>query len=253
MNSSPIRGIRRKKSLLSEVKVLVVGAPNVGKSALTVRYLTKRYIGEYDHQTENRYKHEAMINGEPVIFEILDTCPKNENDLLSGDLIQWADGFVLVYSILDRISFDYIRRFRRHITQYRSTNPTGIRSGDSVNVPCVLLANKADMVHLRQVTTEEGEVAGREMECYFAEVAAAEQVSSVADAFTELGRQVDAFRRRKPTSSGGGGGGGGGSGSGSGSSLLDRMLLGTRSGASIGSIRAYARGKSDSALPKDCH
>ena len=32
MNSSPIRGIRRKKSLLSEVKVLVVGAPNVGKS-----------------------------------------------------------------------------------------------------------------------------------------------------------------------------------------------------------------------------
>ena len=26
--------------------------------------------------SENRYKHEAMINGEPVIFEILDTCPK---------------------------------------------------------------------------------------------------------------------------------------------------------------------------------
>ena len=32
MNSSPIRGIRRKKSLLSEIKVLVVGAPGVGKS-----------------------------------------------------------------------------------------------------------------------------------------------------------------------------------------------------------------------------
>jgi len=92
-----------------------------------------------------------------------------------------------------------------------------------------------------------GEIAGKEMDCYFAEVAAAEQVSSVADAFTELGRQVDALRRRKPTSSGSSSGGG------SGSSLLDRMLLGTRSGASIGSIRAYARGKSDSALPKDCH
>ena len=26
--------------------------------------------------TENRYKHEAMVNGEPVLFEILDTCPK---------------------------------------------------------------------------------------------------------------------------------------------------------------------------------
>ena len=62
-----------------------------------MRYLTKRFIGEYDHHTgnpiqlnvkspinsfkinviiENRYKHEAMINGEPVIFEIVDTCPK---------------------------------------------------------------------------------------------------------------------------------------------------------------------------------
>lgn len=47
-------------------------------TALIVRFLTKRYIGEYDHQTENRYKHEAMVDGEPVLFEILDTCPKVE-------------------------------------------------------------------------------------------------------------------------------------------------------------------------------
>lgn len=25
---------------------------------------------------ENRYKHEAMVDSEPVLFEILDTCPK---------------------------------------------------------------------------------------------------------------------------------------------------------------------------------
>jgi Ras-like protein family protein 11A len=35
MNSSPIKGIRRKKSLLSEIKVLVVGGPSVGKSGQT--------------------------------------------------------------------------------------------------------------------------------------------------------------------------------------------------------------------------
>ena len=80
-----------------------------------------------------------------------------------------------------------------------------------------------------------GERLAKEMECYFAEVAAAEQASSIADAFTELGREVHAARRRsKPPM---------------GHSLFDRML-GSRSGASIG-IRAYARGKSDSALPKD--
>jgi Ras-like protein family protein 11A len=32
MTSNAIRGIRRKKSSLSEVKVAVIGAPSVGKS-----------------------------------------------------------------------------------------------------------------------------------------------------------------------------------------------------------------------------
>ncbi|XP_037827657.1 ras-related and estrogen-regulated growth inhibitor-like, partial [Lucilia sericata] len=105
------RGIRRKKSTLTELKIAVVGAPSVGKSALIVRFLTKRYIGEYDHQTENRYKHEALVDGEPVLFEILDTCPKADDEFPNAsELIQWADGLLLVYSITDRGSFNYIRR-----------------------------------------------------------------------------------------------------------------------------------------------
>jgi len=93
-------------------------------AALIVRFLTKRYIGEYDHQTENRYKHEAMVDGEPVLFEILDTCPKVNISILhktlsniiiwnifcfqaedeypnAAELVQWADGLLLVYSITD--------------------------------------------------------------------------------------------------------------------------------------------------------
>lgn len=95
MSSNAIRGMRRKKSGLCEVKIAVIGAPGVGKSgkqlwgvisgicksfvfvpALTVRFLTKRYIGEYDHQAESKYKHEIFVDGEPLLCEILDTCPK---------------------------------------------------------------------------------------------------------------------------------------------------------------------------------
>ena len=53
--SSGIRGIRRKKSSLSEVKIGIIGSPGVGKSALAVRFLTKRYIGEYDHQSGEKF------------------------------------------------------------------------------------------------------------------------------------------------------------------------------------------------------
>ncbi|VEN60540.1 unnamed protein product, partial [Callosobruchus maculatus] len=44
--------------------------------ALSVRFLTRRYIGEYDHKSETRYKHEVLVDNEPVLYEILDTCPK---------------------------------------------------------------------------------------------------------------------------------------------------------------------------------
>ncbi|KAJ0184035.1 hypothetical protein K1T71_000458 [Dendrolimus kikuchii] len=156
------RGIRRKKSSLSEVKVAVVGAPSVGKSALTVRFLTKRYIGEYDHQQDSKYKHEALLDGEPILFEILDTCPKSKNDFPGNEIAQWADALCLVYSITDRDSFNYVRRAKQ------SLQP---------DIPLTLVGNKADMVHLRQVSLEEGEILAKDFECNFAEVAAAEQVN----------------------------------------------------------------------------
>eukprot|EP00092_Neocalanus_flemingeri_P010033 GFUD01010813.1.p1 GENE.GFUD01010813.1~~GFUD01010813.1.p1 ORF type:complete len:224 (-),score=36.83 GFUD01010813.1:33-704(-) len=221
-SSSAIRGIRqvrRKKSSLSEVKVAVVGAPGVGKSALTVRFLTKRYIGEYDHQSETRYKHEIMVDGEPVIFEICDTCPKNLDDLPISETMTWADGFVLVYSITDRASFNYVKQVWQHIQDVRGTH--------GKEVPMVLLGNKGDMVHLRQVSSEEGEILAKDFDCNFGEVAAADQVDEVAEAFHELCRDVHLSRRKNKTS------------------LLDRVL------GSKGGIRAYHRGKSDSSLSKD--
>jgi len=211
--------VRRKKSSLSEVKIVVAGAPGVGKSALTVRFLTKRYIGEYDHQSDTRYKHEILVDGDPVIFEICDTCPKNLSDLPPAETMTWADGLVLVYSITDRSSFNYVKQVWQHVQDLRGTH--------GKEVPMVLLGNKGDMVHLRQVSSEEGEILAKDFDCNFGEVAAADQVVEVAEAFHELCRDVHLARRKNKTS------------------LLDRVL-GTKGG-----IRAYHRGKSDSSLSKD--
>jgi len=215
-----IRQVRRKKSSLSEVKIVVLGAPGVGKSALTVRFLTKRYIGEYDHQSDSRYKHEILVDGDPVIFEICDTCTKSTVDLPSLDVLGWADGLVLVYSITDRASFTYLKQILNHIQDIRGPQ------GKEKEVPIVILGNKGDMVHLRQVSSEEGEILSKDYDCNFCEVAAADQVNEVAEAFHELCREVSAVRRKNKTS------------------LLDRVL-GTKNGN-----RVYHRGKSDSSLSK---
>ncbi|XP_055602307.1 ras-related and estrogen-regulated growth inhibitor [Uranotaenia lowii] len=212
------RGIRRKKSYLAEIKVAVIGAPGVGKSALTVRFLTKRYIGEYDHQAENRHKYEIMIDGEAVLCEIWDTCPKIEENAdciqtALADAIQWADGLLLVYSITNRDSFNYIRKAKEDLP--------------SDSMPVALVGNKVDMVHLRQVCTDEGEILAKDFECKFFEISAAEHVYQVAEAFHDLCREVIAAKRKSKQSF---------------IDKIDRMLSGSRT---------YNRGKSDSISPKD--
>ncbi|KAI4470961.1 ras-like family member 11 [Holotrichia oblita] len=138
----------------------------------------------------------------------------NEDDFPSSDTLNWADGILLVYSITDRRSFAYVKKVSASFTDN--------------DVPIYLVANKNDMVHLRQVSAEEGTILAREMDCGFSEVAAAEQVAPIASVFQDLCRAVLAARRKSKHS------------------LLERML-----GAKGSNIKLYARGKSDSALPKD--
>ena len=61
----------------------------------------------------------------------------------SSETICWADGLLLVYAITDRRSFNFVRRVKQNLC---------------CDTPLALVANKGDMVHLRQVSTEEGKL-----------------------------------------------------------------------------------------------
>lgn len=199
MSVNTVRGIRRKKSSLSEVKIAVLGAPSVGKSALLVRFLTRRYISEYDRQTENRYKSEVMVDGEPILFELIDGCVKDDSEMPRDEIIQWADGFFLVYSITDRNSFNFVKSLRRHIYDTK-LSPKEMPQGAPVQFPMTVAANKSDLMHLRQVSTEEGEILSKDSDALFIELSAAEHVAQVGEAFYDLFREVNAVRRRSKQS-----------------------------------------------------
>lgn len=73
--------------------------------------------------------------------EIIDVSVEDE-DGFPMDQIQWADAVLIVYSITDRESFSYAVRSLGEIRQ--------IQNGPST----YLVANKADLDHLREVRTE---------------------------------------------------------------------------------------------------
>ncbi|KAI2564608.1 RAS like estrogen regulated growth inhibitor, partial [Homo sapiens] len=75
--------------------------------ALVVRFLTKRFIWEYDPTLESTYRHQATIDDEVVSMEILDTAGQEDTIQREGHM-RWGEGFVLVYDITDRGSFEEV-------------------------------------------------------------------------------------------------------------------------------------------------
>ncbi|XP_076466763.1 ras-related and estrogen-regulated growth inhibitor-like [Babylonia areolata] len=158
----------------SQAKVVILGGPGVGKTAFAVRYITKRYIGDYDANKEMLYNHKVAALRDDISLEILDTASRMPEETLERH-VKWADGFVLVYSVTDRGSLEEARRLKDVLYTHRHQD-----------TPLVLVANKSDLLTARAVTEDEGlELAG-EMDCPKYELSVAEGFAAVGDAMEEL-------------------------------------------------------------------
>ncbi|XP_062236857.1 ras-related and estrogen-regulated growth inhibitor [Platichthys flesus] len=162
------------------VKLLILGAQNTGKTALCVRFITKRFIGEYDHKKEVTYRCSRVVDQETVDLEILDVACKDSTVASLESSIRWADGFLLLYSITQRLGFLEVPRLKKLIEQTKQ----------SLVVPTVLVANKADLEIGREVTAEEGQRMAKDLRCGFRELSVAEAISSVEAAVFQLIRLV---------------------------------------------------------------
>ncbi|XP_014253489.1 ras-related and estrogen-regulated growth inhibitor-like protein [Cimex lectularius] len=158
------------------VRIVVLGMISVGKSALTVRYLTRRYIGEYRSNTDLLYRQTVTINNSPVEVEIIDVSGETRDSSFPVEQVQWADGCVIVYSITDKQSFQYAVESLENLQKLRSVS----------SVPVTLLGNKADLAHLREVTEDEGRSAALRNGCQFYEVSVAENSADLYQAFESL-------------------------------------------------------------------
>ncbi|XP_042541501.1 ras-like protein family member 11A [Dipodomys spectabilis] len=173
--------------LSRDIKLAVLGAGRVGKSAMIVRFLTKRFIGDYEPNTGKLYSRLVFVEGDQLSIQIQDTPGTIQaQDNLSQTMdslskcVQWADGFLLVYSITDYDSYQSIRPLYQHI---RKVHP------DS-KVPVIIVGNKGDLLHARQVQTHDGVQLANELGSLFLEISTSENYEDVYDVFQHLCKEV---------------------------------------------------------------
>ncbi|XP_057710431.1 ras-related and estrogen-regulated growth inhibitor-like protein [Corythoichthys intestinalis] len=183
---------------MNEIRIAVLGSEGVGKSALIVRFFTKRFIGEYASSSECIYQKRLTIDGRQMNLELYEPCSQGKLSL--NDQIHWSDGFIVVYDISDRSSFLAARSVVKFIREHRLG--TAKRDAESL---IFVVGNKHDLCHMREVHCEEGQRLAAEFHCQFHELSAAEHYKEVALIFSKAvqgtGGGKAKERRRRPSGS----------------------------------------------------
>ncbi|XP_003214565.2 GTP-binding protein Rit2 isoform X1 [Anolis carolinensis] len=164
---------------LREYKVVMLGSGGVGKSAMTMQFISHRFPDYHDPTIEDAYKTQVRIDNEPAYLDILDTAGQAEFTAMRDQYMRGGEGFVICYSITDRHSFQEAAEFKELIYRVRHT----------YDIPLVLVGNKIDLKELRKVSTEEGMSLAREYACPFFETSAALHFY-IDDVFHNLVREI---------------------------------------------------------------
>lgn len=103
-----------------------------------------------------------------------------------------GEGFLLVYSITSRLSFEEIATYYQQICRVK----------DRDYFPMVLVANKCDLEADRQVSSQEGRDLAKQFGCHFTETSAKQRIN-VDDAFFQVVRDIRRFNKEQEMRGGG--------------------------------------------------
>ena len=142
-----------------EYKAVMLGSGGVGKSALTVKFVTGQFAERYDPTVEGKmrqikfqialfffldfYRKEIEVEGSPATLEILDTAGTEQFASMRDLYIRNGQGFILVFSISSKQTFTDIKSMRNQICRVKATE----------KVPIILVGNNSDLERERQVST----------------------------------------------------------------------------------------------------
>ena len=144
-NKNILYNIIKQQNNPNSIKIAVLGKGVVGKSSLTYRFINYNVSTEHDPTIEDRYKSNLNIEGTNYEVEILDTAGEEDYQNMQDMWISFGEGFLLVFAINDKESFNLIKSKHDRI----------LKGKHGVKCPILLVGNKQDLENERQVNYSE--------------------------------------------------------------------------------------------------
>ncbi|XP_014342040.1 ras-related protein M-Ras-like [Latimeria chalumnae] len=165
---------------ITTYNVVVVGDAFVGKSALAIQFSHDVFVSDLDPTIEDSYVKRAEIDGQVAIINVLDTAGLEEFSALQDQYLRTGEGFLLVYSVTDEKSFQRVQRLHELI----------LRMKDRDSFPMILVANKVDLIHLRNISSKQGRELAAKYNIPYVETSAKDPPLNVCKVFFDLVRLI---------------------------------------------------------------
>nr|AOC97487.1 Ras family protein [Volvariella volvacea] len=154
-------------------RFLLLGDGGVGKSTFAKRFTWGHFDHKHEPGVQDVYRKGVVMNGETVSVDFLDFHFDQEEDWpLYEEVLQRVDGYILMFSLMQRSTFESLWAFQRIIRRVKGHS----------QVIMVLVGNKSDLdgsslgglglTANREVSSEEGVELGRLLDCQYFETSA---------------------------------------------------------------------------------
>jgi len=166
-----------------------MGSRAVGKSTVTVRFVEDHFVEAYNPTIENTFHKVIKFRGEDFTTEIVDTAGQDEYSIFQRQYAVGFHGYVLVYSVTSKASFEHVKSINDKILDSLGTD----------YCPRVLVGNKTDLMYDRMVSIAEGKALAEKWNCAFVETSA-KQNENIAQVFSTLFGEIqkgDGFEEKQ--------------------------------------------------------
>ncbi|XP_059204442.1 GTP-binding protein Rhes [Centropristis striata] len=133
-------------------RIVVLGAPKVGKTNILQRFLGKDFEEEYEPTNEDFHRKLFHIGGEAYQIDLLDAAGERDFPAKRRLSILTGDSFLLVFSLDDRESFNEACEL---IDEIKAAKAKLLKLKHPARTPVVLCGNKADLETQRAVSRSE--------------------------------------------------------------------------------------------------
>jgi len=160
-------------------KYIIIGDTGVGKSCLLLQFTDKRFQPVHDLTIGVEFGARMItIDGKQIKLQIWDTAGQESFRSITRSYYRGAAGALLVYDITRRETFNHLGVWLSEARQHANSNMT-----------IMLIGNKSDLDHRRQVSYEEGAKFAKENDLIFLETSA-KTAANVEEAFIQTSKEI---------------------------------------------------------------